>query len=198
MSAKKTGRLPDPIDLGKYIASTIYYLHHQLKKYQSAVSQNDLENYDLYCPKAIRYACGHPIPRFQRELCWEQAAQRRFIESLWYGLPVGTYTVCESDYHEQDSGRPAYRSGWVIDGQQRLTAIEAYLTDQLAVFDLYYSDLTSAEQRMFLNKGFARYETTLNEDQKIVDLYELMAIGGKHLTDKDIAHARRFIDRENS
>ncbi|GAB0154396.1 hypothetical protein MnBA_37960 [Marinobacterium sp. BA1] len=162
--------IPQPIDHGRYFESTLDILNYQLRKYKTQQEQIDTST------SSERFACGWPVPQFQRPLVWSRAQQVAFIESAWLGLPLGTYTLHEEDW--DDSGKALPFSGCVIDGQQRLTALEQYWDDQFTVFDLYWSELDHRDMCRFMNIKFAHYRAALWSESEIHDLYNRMALGG--------------------
>lgn len=163
-------RIPPPQDLGKYSRSTVGSLVLNLKDYQEKYKDDPL--YDL----TDRTACGYPLPSFQRQRCWTHEQSVKFLESLWEGYPVGTYTVHLADWGE--GGKPLPYSGWLVDGQQRLTTIEEYLCDNYRVYGLLYSELTPVEKRRFKGLTFPRYEIEVWDEEKIRSLYNKMNFGG--------------------
>jgi hypothetical protein len=65
------------------------------------------------------------IPEFQRGFVWKATQVRDLAESLWYDYPIGSLLVWNSvgpteEQHAQDAQRPSL---WVVDGQQRSTAL---------------------------------------------------------------------------
>ena len=172
MTTNRT-RIPAPLDPGKHAASVMSYLwtHYQEYKTLSASQEEPLMTVD-----ADRFACGFPLPPFQREQCWTEGQQAAFIESAWLGLPLGTYTHHDIDWGNAGHAKPF--SGWLIDGQQRLTAIEGYWEDRFPVFGLYWSELTRTEQRRFKAIKFPHYEASLWNEAAIRDLYNRLALGG--------------------
>src|SRR6266576_470112 len=65
------------------------------------------------------------IPEFQRGFVWKSTQVRDLAESLWYDYPIGTLLVWKSDGGAEeliakDSQPPSL---WVVDGQQRSTAL---------------------------------------------------------------------------
>jgi hypothetical protein len=65
------------------------------------------------------------IPEFQRGFVWKSTQVRDLAESLWYDYPIGSLLVWNSrgDVEEHvalDAQRPSL---WVVDGQQRTTAL---------------------------------------------------------------------------
>jgi hypothetical protein len=65
------------------------------------------------------------IPEFQRGFVWKATQVRDLAESLWYDYPIGSLLVWNSrgpaeEQHAHDAQRPGL---WVVDGQQRSTAL---------------------------------------------------------------------------
>lgn len=65
------------------------------------------------------------IPEFQRGFVWKSTQVRDLLESLWLDYPIGSLLVWNSgapveEQHAHDAQRPAL---WVVDGQQRTTAL---------------------------------------------------------------------------
>lgn len=65
------------------------------------------------------------IPEFQRGFVWKSTQVRDLLESLWLDYPIGSLLVWNSsgpveEQHAHDSQRPSL---WVVDGQQRTTAL---------------------------------------------------------------------------
>ena len=66
----------------------------------------------------------YAVPEFQRGFVWTAAQVREFADSLSRGFPVGSILTWKSDTAIQrgDSNQPQQKS-WLIDGQQRITAL---------------------------------------------------------------------------
>jgi hypothetical protein len=75
----------------------------------------------------VEKAVGHKwgIPEFQRGFVWTPQKVRDLADSLWRGYPVGSYLV----WYSQDDVEPkvhedqASPGAWLVDGQQRTTAL---------------------------------------------------------------------------
>ncbi len=163
-------RIPAQIDFGTRHEMSMDQLEHTLRMHRHHGSE--------MC-ESDRYVCGHPLPPFQREACWDEARQVAFIESAWFGLPLGSYTYHGLDWSQTSDGcRADPMSGWLLDGQQRLTAIESYWDDKFPVFGLLWSELTHREKRRFMRIPFTSYEVVLWDEALCRDLYNRLALGG--------------------
>lgn len=170
----KYNRIPRPLEQGRFSETSIdhIWIHGMRKEY------ND------YIDPCFRMVLGFPIPEFQRPLCWTEDQQIKFIESVWLQIPIGTYTYVQLDW-DLDDGKPVPMSGWLIDGQQRLTALERYWNDEFPVFNLKFSELNQAEKRRFLHTKFCHYEIRRHELDHVKDIYRKLAFGGVPHTEED-------------
>lgn len=127
---------------------------------------------------------GFIVPAFQRPVVWTTLQSIRFIESLWLSHDVGRYLV---NIHETRTGLGKY-DRVLLDGQQRLTAIQRYMRDEFEVFGAKYSELSKPEELRFQRRGFTRFETSLDNLEDLRELYERLAYGGvPHQAEKTIA-----------
>lgn len=114
------------------------------------------------------------LPPFQRPAVWTQSQKVRFIESIWLQLPIGSYAVNRDDRHEK--GYPC--ENWLLDGQQRWTAIIEYTSDSFPVFDLLYSELELRQRRHFENHPFPAIQTRNLTPKQCREVYDRLAYGG--------------------
>lgn len=64
------------------------------------------------------------IPEFQREFVWDPEQVKLLAESLYRGYPVGSFLLWDSkDYQEAKTAQGTQASLWIVDGQQRTTAL---------------------------------------------------------------------------
>jgi len=91
------------------------------------------------------------LPQFQRDYVWKPAKIRNLLDSLLKGFPVGGFYLWRPTAGNLDSkDKKKIRAefvGYLIDGQQRLTSLEA-------VFGLYTGeDRNGAELQCYLDLG---------------------------------------------
>lgn len=162
--------MPAKVELGKQVMSTMGTPMFQ----REAAAKNPHEENPNDRPTIM----GYVIPTWQRPLVWTQDQMISFIESAWKGLPLGTYTFNRS-----------YANGQVfdnllIDGQQRMYAIQCYLEDQFKVFGYYWSETTDVDKRFFeCNTSFPSYITETDDEQALRDYYNMMNFGGTNHTE---------------
>lgn len=138
---------------------------------------------DAYYEDTSRLCAGFVVPPFQRPLVWEESRERAFVESAWLGFHLGIIVWNDAGDATGVGDRFHRTDRWLIDGQQRLTALTGYADDRFAVFvgtehEHRYSDLNTAERRKFCSFqiGSARIQTT--DEAKLRLLYNLMAFDG--------------------
>jgi len=151
-------------------------------------------------PWADRFVMGLPVAPWQRELKWSQAQCVRFIQSAWQGIPLGTYTLVEEVFAPSQAGDASgivqdYLSNAVIDGQQRLHAIELYVSDQLAVDDIngvprLWSEIDPIDRAFFAQVPFPRTTVTSQDEAELRRYYDLMNFGGVAHTESERAANR--------
>ena len=119
------------------------------------------------------------LPPWQRDAVWSEAQQVRFIEGIFLGLGAGYYVVHGPDFKEDATPLPM--SGWLIDGQQRITAIDKFLKGELTIFDgVRYADIDRTTQlRRFLRTPFPCLEIPYQKNEAVLKtLYERLCFGG--------------------
>lgn len=166
-------RFPLAVQLGNHYDSVIYALLMQ--------GDTTLADPEWFNPLGRDTALGFPLPSWQRGVVWDMGQQMSFVESIWRGIPLGTYTY-NSVIHEN----PKFR-GLLIDGLQRVTAIHNYTLDAFPVFSLYYSELTRVERRRFAMTKFCSYEFNSANEGELRAYYNLMNFGGTPHREEDRA-----------
>lgn len=64
------------------------------------------------------------IPEFQRDFVWDTEQVKRLAESLSRNYPVGSFLLWDSsEYQEAKVAQGTQASLWIVDGQQRTTAL---------------------------------------------------------------------------
>lgn len=137
-------------------------------------------------PWADRFVMGFPLPSWQRPLVWTQEQKMRLIQSIWAGVDIGSYLVNDQyEFVQLGTATPYFRkfSEILLDGQQRLAALESYLTNEFPVPDVqgiprYWRDLPRIERRRFSSYHFARANIKSWDEATLRLAYDLRAFGG--------------------
>lgn len=127
-------------------------------------------------PQELRSVMGYFLPSWQRGLVWSEQQQVKLLESCWLGLPIGTYTFNRKYGSKYDN--------LLIDGQQRLYAIQCYLEDRFDVFGYKWSETTVIDKRRFKHSvKFGSYICETDDEQYLRNYYNMMNFGGTAHTD---------------
>jgi hypothetical protein len=169
-----------PTSFGREVGGTLRSLFYRLR---------DFRNDPTYRSQSRdgrngEWVMGFAIPPFQREHVWTRDQEIAFIESARTGLPLGTYT-----YNVTASKPDARRTGedgntyyfadlWLLDGMQRLTALENFFDGHFPVAGKYWSDIGETERKLFLGGHFAAYETELTDEHTMRVIYDAMNYSG--------------------
>jgi hypothetical protein len=159
---------------------TIGALIHEFAEFEPAKASREY-------PWATRFVMGLPLAPWQREFKWTEEQCRRFISSIWTGVHLGTYVVTDLETRAETDGfrgvEYAFLSNCVIDGQQRLMALELYVSDRLAVPDAagaptLWSEVGMRDRRRFTNTVFSRGTIRDQDEQRLRELHDLMNFAG--------------------
>lgn len=135
-----------------------------------------------------QFLMGFVLPPFQRPVVWDEAQMIRFLESAWMGFNLGTWTW--NDAMDKPSGKKDKfhkTDRWLIDGHQRLTALDRYWNDEFEVFGYKWSELTDVDHRLFLFTGFASSVVKMTNEASLRELYNRMNFGGTAHTEEQRA-----------
>lgn len=141
-------------------------------------------------PWAERFVMGFPLPAWQRPAVWSLDQKTRFIESIWAGVDIGSYMINDvwEFVGEGDDAPFRLHSEILLDGQQRLSAIQDYVTDAFAISDAagvprLWSELPKIERNRFCVTHFACATIRSWEEDELRLAYDLRAFGGTSHTE---------------
>jgi len=93
------------------------------------------------------------IPEFQRDFVWSPQDVALLAESLYKDYPVGSFLLWDSsDYQETKTAQGSQASLWIVDGQQRTTALCILMGQK----PYWWQDAES------WNKALQRYDVVVN------------------------------------
>lgn len=153
--------MPKKLDFGSYVSST---LSMPLLQYE------EWKNKDIKS-SGYRMVMGFKLPSWQRSFVWTEDQSIKLIESIWLGVNIGTYTFNRS--YNQDQ-----YDDLLIDGQQRMKAIENYINNQFRVFDYFWSELDGVDKRSFSNCHFHSFITSKDDEEYLRNYYNLLNFSG--------------------
>ena len=161
---------PAPVDLGRGFDGC---LGEAMMHWESDGDETPNEN-------GLRTVMGYFLPEWQRGLVWTREQKVRLIESCWLGLPIGTYTFNRKWGSKYDN--------YLIDGQQRLNAIQCYLSDEFPVFGYKWSETKKIDKRRFRHSvKFGSYICETDDEQYLRNYYNMMNFGGTAHTEEQRA-----------
>lgn len=155
--------MPDKKLLGQHMASTVGQAIFHWSKDDPHPNTH-----------GYRTVMGYFLPSWQRGLVWSREQQIALIESLWYGINIGTYT-----FNRPSKGYGGPYDNLLIDGQQRMYALQCYLENQFTVFGYHWRDVTEADRRGFeVGRHFHCYITDSTDEAYLRKYYNMMNFGG--------------------
>jgi len=160
-------------DIPRRIAQRHFWFHARAGQFtiEHGITTNTRLR-DADAAKGERSLGAFTLPSFQRPSIWTDLQRTRLIESLWIGLPIGSYVVNEDDRDSAEFDR------WLLDGQQRWTTIIDYVNDEFDVFGWRYSELSWAERAKFRRIIVPSYVTNITDYDALLDVYDRLAYGG--------------------
>lgn len=154
--------MPPRIDLGRQYSSTMAACMGQYRDWRDG-------KVDTHGRRTVM---GYVLPDWQRGLVWTKVQKVSFIESAWLGISIGTYT-----YNQAGIGSKS--DHLLIDGQQRMSAIQDYLEDEFEVFGCKWSEVSERDERRWgMTTIFASYVTSTEDEDYLRGYYNLMNFGG--------------------
>mgnify|MGYP001302774596 CR=1 FL=1 len=164
-NSKPERLMPERLNFGRHFHSTMGF---PLKRYRDWKAGNP-ESKNLF---DYRVVMGFFLPPWQREAVWTERQKIAFIESSWLGVNLGTFS-----YNFGGIGSPF--DNLLIDGQQRMSAIQDYIEDRFPVFGYRYSEVTEIDRR-FWEMGciFGHFQTDSEDEAYLRQYYNMLNFGG--------------------
>jgi hypothetical protein len=167
-SDKPSSRVPSRVFYGQGMATPIGALMMQADTGGLAAMNSD---------KTLRSVMGYPVPAWQRPLAWSDEQCERFVQSVYAGVFLGMFIYNDS------FGGSRHLNGLLVDGQQRLHAIERYVRGDLAVagpdgVKHRWTELTDEEQVHFTRIPFNFEVVRLTTEAELKNLYNLFNFAG--------------------
>lgn len=143
----------------------------------SMLIQRDIQNQMLdQAGYRGRRVMGFKLPPWQRPEVWTDDQAKSFIQSIWMGVGLGAYMV-------NHSTRDPECDLVLLDGQQRLTAIERYINGDFALQGddgnaYHWTELSDQERSHFLRIPFPWLQTNYTEQHQLQEAYNRHNFGG--------------------
>jgi len=128
---------------------------------------------------AERWVGRFALPPWQRGDVWDQERRQAFIESIFLGFDLGSivFTGIDFDFEGEEI---SWKSDLLLDGQQRLRAIEAYMQDEFPAFGYHYSEITEIDKRRMFNRPInaLRMNPRNVSEEQLCEIYDRLNFGG--------------------
>lgn len=155
---------------GRSIASTLDSVVFNYRKW--------LDGDPTYTGTSHRWVMGYPLAPWQREFEWTDEQCVKLIENIWRNAPIGSFMI-----NVMERGERHPFDGIIIDGQQRMTAIQKYLdgefpTKNIHGEDVYWKDVPIVAQRRFRKHSFPSIEIWSEDEKELKEIYNTLNYGG--------------------
>jgi hypothetical protein len=114
------------------------------------------------------------IPEIQRPFVWETTKIRDLIDSLYNGYPIGYIITWQNQDVRLKDGSTAFGKKILIDGQQRVTALQASIVGQKIVNKEYKEVRVRISFNPITEEFRTRTAVTSKETEWIEDIAEIM------------------------
>lgn len=170
-----------PQSYGKQSDSTLGSLLSRLKDFREDPQYKSLSGDG----RDGEWVLGFAIPPFQRQHVWTRQQEIAFVDSARKGFHLGSYMFnttlsLKEALRTDENGRQYYFADlWLLDGMQRLTALQRFFDDEFPVAGLYWSEVPQIDRRFILRDvHFTSYETHLTDEKVMREIYDAMNFGG--------------------
>lgn len=173
-----------PSDKDNDMLNTVMPKPVRLGEHMQTVMISPYDNWEKGKPDKLgrRTVMGYALPSWQRGLVWTDEQMVKLLESAWLGISIGTYTINQSPTYDGEF------DNLLIDGQQRLYALQCYFENRFPVFGYKWSEVTEVDRRGFLmSRHFSSYITSTNDEEYLRNYYNLMNFGGVAHSDSERA-----------
>jgi hypothetical protein len=124
---------------------------------------------------------------FQRLHVWTETQQIAYVEYILRGGKSG-----RDLYFNQADWMGKFKAPmYIVDGKQRLNAVQRFLNNEIPAFGSYYRDF---EDNLPSDVSFTIHVNDLKTYREVVTWYLEMNTGGTPHTEEEIAKARALLD----
>jgi hypothetical protein len=134
------------------------------------------------------------VPDFQRCHVWTHEQQVSYIENMLRGYPSGRDVYFNHPTWGSFENVEKYPLE-IIDGQQRITSVIAFLNNEFPVFgNNYYRDF---EGGLDFNTAFFRVHVfNMKTHREVIEWYIAFNAGGTIHTTEELNHAKKLLEKE--
>jgi hypothetical protein len=128
-------------------------------------------------------------PEYQRGLCWDNADNLAYIESVFEGRDLGKFVVVQLDF----KGKYCYE---LLDGKQRLNALRLFYEDRMAYRGKLFSQLAWIDQNKFEGMAIAFGQLTKVTQAQKLKVFLKLNTGGRPQDPVWLKHVQSMLDEE--
>lgn len=123
------------------------------------------------------------VAPFQRPAVWSLDQARRLNESVHLGISIGSVVVSAEGRHDSATGKYPRTADWIIDGQQRMRSLQAYMKEGLRIFvdtphEHAFDELERPQQRSFENTTIGYIRLDHCSEEALREMYNRLNFGG--------------------
>lgn len=108
-------------------------------------------------------------PYFQRNLVWRLIHKVDFIKTILLGYPFPQIFIARGSIDLDTMST----TSCIVDGQQRMNAINEFIKDRFQVDNRYFSELVPADKEQFLKYQIPIIDLDINnEDPEIIEIFK--------------------------
>lgn len=160
-------RFPARLFYGSMMQTQLMQMHMQRERLNAIL---DSEGY------TGRRVLGYKLPVWQRKEKWTDDQCKLFIRSVWRGVGLSPYMVNMTERNKD-------ADNVLLDGQQRLRAIERYWNGDFSIMgddgvEYFWAELEPEEHAHFLRIPFPWLMTQYTKEQEMKDAYNYHNFGG--------------------
>lgn len=129
------------------------------------------------------------IPPFQRPAVWSDDQMRRLNESIWLGISIGGIVISAEGKYDRVTKKYPASADLLLDGQQRLRSIKAYMKKGLRIFvgtehEHCWDDLSRRQKRRYESTSISYISIDDNHDmERLKEVYNRLNFGGTNHTE---------------
>ncbi|PSW30850.1 hypothetical protein C9J21_18355 [Photobacterium phosphoreum] len=128
-------------------------------------------------PWAKRMLANMPIPVWQRDLCWDLEDKIALIESIFMGFLIGGYM--QNSWKMNSKNFYVKYSDIILDGQQRIDAIDGFYNNKFSLDGTYFKDLSAMDRNRFLQHPFPKSLVSSFDEDVLRETYNRLNFTGK-------------------
>ena len=133
-------------------------------------------------------------PPYQRGYVWSRYQQERYLEYVLRGGRSGKDIYWNCPNWQRPEGDTIWHETLeLVDGKQRLTAIRAFIDDQICAFGKTINQYGGRQNLRGMDHDLVFHVNNLTTKQEVVEWYLGMNTGGSIHTEKDLESAYEYL-----